>query len=74
MRSIRHNQMKLEELTEPEWGDVAHDYHERDTKYGMAELNIVTVIQHPTGTVAIAPVLTASGYILNTLASIHGKS
>jgi hypothetical protein len=43
MESFRQKQLRLEELTQPGWGDAADYFHERDMKYGTTELMIPAV-------------------------------
>ena len=38
MESFRQKQMRLDELTQPGWGDAANDFRERDMKYRTTEL------------------------------------
>jgi len=38
LESFRQNQMRLDELTQPGWGDAADYFRERDMKYGTTEL------------------------------------
>jgi len=45
MESFRHKQMRLDELTQPGWGDAANYFHERDMRYGTAELKVPAVVK-----------------------------
>jgi hypothetical protein len=45
MERYRHKQMKLHELSQPGWEDVADYSHEQDEKYGTSELRVPAVIQ-----------------------------
>jgi hypothetical protein len=37
-------QVKLDELTRPQWDDAAHNCGERDKKYGTSELRVLAVV------------------------------
>jgi len=37
MESFQQKQMRLDELTQPGWGDAGKYFRERDIKYGMAK-------------------------------------
>jgi len=50
--------MKLDELTQPGWEDVANYFHDRDKKYGTSKIGIPLVVQPQTVENASAPVLT----------------
>jgi hypothetical protein len=43
MESFRQQQLTLDELTQPGWGDAADNSRERDMKYGKTELKIPAV-------------------------------
>jgi len=38
-------QMKLDELTEPEWADAVDYIHEKDMKYGTTELRVPAAVK-----------------------------
>ena len=44
MGRFRYNQMKLEELTQPGWGDPADYFSECDKKYGTSEVRVPAVV------------------------------
>jgi hypothetical protein len=43
MESFWQKQMRLDELTQPGWGDTADSFRERDMKYGMTKLKVPAV-------------------------------
>jgi len=45
MECFRQKQMKLDELTQPGWGDAADYFGERHKKYGTTELKVTAVVQ-----------------------------
>jgi len=59
--------MKLEELTQPGWGDVADYFREGDKMYGSSELKVPAVIKSQMDHVAAAHPLTTFGERLETL-------
>jgi len=65
-------QMKLDELTQPGWGDAADYFRERDMKYGTSELKVPAIIKSQTDHVAAAPSPTTFGEQLGTLDIIPG--
>jgi hypothetical protein len=74
MESIRHKQMTLEEVTDPELEDTADDFHERDSTYGIAELSVLVVIQPQTDDDASEPPPTKLGEHMERLDIVHGIS
>jgi len=44
--------MRLDKLTQPEWGDAANYFCERDMKSGTTELKVPTVVKPQTDTTA----------------------
>ena len=61
MESVREPQMRLEELTQPGWGDAPDYSCERDEKSAKAELIVQAVIQLRMGNVAATPAPTPVG-------------
>ena len=45
MKSFRQKQMKLDELTQPEWEKAAYYSCERDKKYGTSKLRVTAAVQ-----------------------------
>jgi hypothetical protein len=45
IESFPQKQMKLDELTQPGWGDAANYFRERDMRYGTTELNVPAVVK-----------------------------
>jgi hypothetical protein len=46
MESFQRKQIRLDELTQPGWGDAANYFHVRDMKYGTAEMKLPAVLKH----------------------------
>jgi hypothetical protein len=67
MESFHPKQMRLDELSQPGWGDAANYFHERDMKYGTAELKVPAVVKHRMDTTAATPSLTTVGKHMQTL-------
>ena len=74
MESVRHQQMRFDELTQPGWGDAANYFRERDIKYGTAELNIPAVVKPQKDTTAAIPSPTTVGENISTLVIVRGQS
>ena len=55
MERFQHNQMKLDELTQPGWEDAVDYFCERDEKYGTTELRFPAVVQPQNNNDAPAP-------------------
>ena len=55
MESLRQKQMRLDELTQPGWGDAANYFRERDMRYGTAELKVPAVVQPQIDTTIATP-------------------
>jgi len=45
MESYQQKQRRLDELTQPGWGDAADYFHERDMKYGRTDLDVPAVVK-----------------------------
>jgi len=73
MEHFRQKQMKLEELTQPGWGDAADYFRERDKKYGTTELNVPAVVQPQTADDAASSVPMTFSEPLETLDSVPRK-
>jgi len=73
MERFRQKQMKLDELTQPGWGDAADNFRERDKKYGMTELKVLAVVQLQTADDAASSVPMTFSEPLETLDSVPGK-
>ena len=52
IQSFRQKQMRLDELTQPGWGDAANYFRETDMKYGTAELRVPAVVMTQIDTTA----------------------
>jgi hypothetical protein len=74
MESFWQNQMRLDELTQPGWGDAANYILERDTKYGTAELKVPVVVKPQIDTTAAIPSLTTVGEHMQTCEIVRGQS
>jgi len=48
MERSRQKQMKVDELTQPGWGDAANYFRERDKKYRTSQLRVLAVVQPQT--------------------------
>jgi len=55
MESFRQKQMRLDELTQPGWGDAAIYSRERNMRYGTAELKVLAVVKPQIETTAATP-------------------
>jgi len=65
-------QMRLDEWTQPEWGDVADYFCERDKKYATAELTVLAVIKLQTENVATRTAQKTLRELMETLDIIPG--
>jgi len=45
MECFRQKQMKLDELTQPGWGDAINYFCDRDEKYDTTEITVLAVIE-----------------------------
>ena len=72
MEGVRRNQMELDELRQPGWGDADY-FRETDKKYGTTELKVLAVVQPQTADNAASSVPTSSSEPLETLDSVPGK-
>ena len=48
IKRFLHNKMKLDELTQPGWGDSAEYFRESDKKYGKSECRVPAVVKQQT--------------------------
>ena len=74
LESFRQKQMKLDELTQPGWGDTANNFRERDIKYGTTELRIPAVVKPQIDTTAATLSPTTFGKHMQTLDIVRGQS
>jgi len=74
MERFWQKQIKLDELTQPGWGDAADYFCDRDKKYGTFELTVPAIIKSQTDHVAAAPSPTTVGELLVTLDIVPGIS
>ena len=74
MESFRQEQMRLDELKQPGWGDAANYFCERDMKYGTAELKVPAVVNHQIDQIAATPCPTTFGERMQTLEIVSGQS
>jgi len=74
MESFRQMQMRLDELTQPGWGDAANYFCERDMKYRTAELKVPAVVKQQIDTTAATPSLTTCEEHMQTLEIVSGQS
>jgi len=72
MQRFWQKQMKLDELTQPEWGDAADYFRERNKKYRTSELKVPAIIKSQTDHIAAAPSPKSFGELLETLNIIPG--
>jgi len=66
--------MRLDELTQPGWGDAADYFCQRDMKNSTTELKVVEVVEPQTEMTAATPSPTTSGELMQVLELIPGKS
>jgi hypothetical protein len=55
MESFRPKQMRIDELTQPGWGEAANYIHARCIKYGTAEFKVPAVVQPQIDTTGATP-------------------
>ena len=70
---FRQKEMKLDELTQPGWGDMADYFHKRDKKYTTTEWKVLAIVQPQTVAVAASSALTTIGEPMETFNSVLGK-
>ena len=74
MESLRQKQLRLDELTQPGWGDAADYFRERDMKYGTTELKIPAVGKPQEDSTAATPSPTTFGELMQALDIVPGQS
>jgi len=74
MESFRQKQLRLDELTQPGWGDAADHFRERDMKYGTTELMIPAVGKPQEDLTAATPSPTTFGELMQALDIVPGQS
>jgi len=74
MQSFWQKQMRLDELTQPGWGDAANYFRERDMRYGTAELNVPAVVQPQIDTTTDTPFPITVGEHMQTPEIVRGQS
>jgi len=74
MESFRQKQMRLDELTQPGWGDAANYFRERDMRYGTAELKVPVVVKPQIEKTAATPSPITVGEHMQTPEIIRGQS
>jgi len=74
MERFPQKQMKLDELTQPEWEDAADYVCKWDTKYGTSELRVSAIFQPQTNGDAPAHLPTTFGELMDSLDIVHAKS
>jgi hypothetical protein len=73
MESFRPKHIRLDELTQPGWGDAANYFRERDMKYRTTELNVPAVVTPQIDTTAATASLTTAGEHMQTLDIVRGQ-
>jgi len=74
MESFLQKQMRLDEVTQPGWGDAAKYFRERDMQYGTAKLKVPSVVKPKIDTSAATPSLTSFGEYMHTVDIVRGQS
>jgi len=74
IESFRQKQLRLDELTQPGWGDAANYFGERDMRYGTAELKVPAVVKPQIETTAATPSPITVGEHMQTPEIVRGKS
>jgi len=72
--SFRQKQMRLDELTQPGWGDAANYFCARDMNYGNAEFKVPAVVNPQIDPIAATPSPTTFGEHMQTLEIVSGQS
>jgi len=72
--TVQQKRMRLDELTQPGWGDPADYFCERDMKYGTTELKVPAVVKPQTDTTATTPSPTTFGELMQVLDIVPGQS
>jgi hypothetical protein len=66
--------MRLDELTQPGWGDAANHFHESDMRYGTAELKVPAVVKPQIDMTAVTPSPITVGEHVQTTEIARGQS
>jgi len=74
METFRQKQLRLDELMQPGWGDVADYFREREMKYGTADLKIPAVGKPQEDSTAATPSPTTFGELMQALNIVPGQS
>jgi len=74
MESFRQKEMRLDELTQPGWGDTTDYFRERDLKYETTELKVPAVVKPQTDTTAATPSPSPFGELMQVLDIVPGQS
>jgi len=74
METFWQKEMRLHELTQPGWWDVANYIHERDWTYGTAELKLPAVVKPQTHTTAATSSPRTVGLHMQPLLIVRGHS
>jgi len=74
MERFQQKQIKLEELTQPGWGDAADYVREQGTRYATTELKVPAVIKSHTDKEAANPAPSKFGEVMESLDIIPGIS
>jgi len=72
--SFRQEQIWLDELTIPGWGDATDYFWEADMKYGTTELKVPAVVKPQKDMAAATPSLTTFGELMQALIIVPGQS
>jgi hypothetical protein len=67
MDRFREKQMKLDELTQPGWGDAADYFRARDERYGTTELKVRAVVKSHPDKDAAHPAPSSFGELMKSL-------
>ena len=74
MESVWQTQMRLDELTQQEWRDVADYFREIDMKYGTTGLKVPAVVKPQTDTTAATPSPTTFGECMQVVDIVPRRS
>jgi len=74
MESFRQKQMRLDELTQPGWGNAANYFCERYMRYGTAELMVPAVIKPHIDSTTATPSPITVGEHMQTPDIVRGQS
>jgi len=74
MESFQQKQLRLDELTQPGWGDAVDFFREREMKHGTTELKIPAVGKPQEDSTAATPSPTTFGELMQALNIVPGQS